>query len=226
MSNKRSQLVLQYVPMVDQIARRLASRLPPNVEYDDIRHIGLLGLISALDRVSQREMSNLDAYLRIRIQGAIFDELRVQDWIPRSVRNRASQLELVTQVLAERLQRKPTSVELAQHLGISIDELLELRRKSLILQSAPMDSTLLENLSGDALSPLEELMTQEAADHLRQVVNNLNERNRHIIESYYYQGRSFRQIAGDLELTEARISQIHSEVRRQLQRRMSSLKEQ
>ena len=226
MSNKRSQMVLQYVPMVDQIARRIVSRLPPNVEYEDIRHIGLLGLISALDRVSQREMSNLDAYLRIRIQGAIYDELRVQDWIPRSVRNRASQLELATQVLAERLQRQPTSAELAQHLGLSIDELLELRRKSLILQAAPMDSVLLENLSGGARSPLEELMTQEMTDHLRQVVSNLNERKRHIIESYYYQGRSFRHIASDLGLTEARVSQLHSEVRRQLQHRMTGLKEQ
>ena len=123
---EREELILQHYPMVRRVAYRMVSRYPSCIEADDLVTIGTLGLIDAVDKFEESRSVSFSAYARIRVQGAILDELRKTDWVPRSVRNRFSRIQETKQNLREKLGRDPKEEEVAQALGVGVERLREM----------------------------------------------------------------------------------------------------
>ena len=212
--------------MVREIASRIAQRLPAHVDTEDLVHVGMIGLIDALDKSDKQAppsaIGSMRAYLKIRIQGTILDELRRNDWIPRSVRDRHARLRQTQQQLSEKLGRHPTDTEMADALNVSLSRYDQLKSLSNVSNVVSLDSrddnnfTLMDVLPSREVSVLEQISIKENQQIVREVLQNLSERDRQVIELYYYKEFTFREIANILGVTEARISQIHSQIRKKL----------
>jgi RNA polymerase sigma factor for flagellar operon FliA len=209
--------------MVRRVAFRMVSRYPSCIEADDLITIGTLGLIDAVDKFESNRSVSFSAYARIRVQGAILDELRKADWVPRSVRNRFSKLQEARKLLFEELGRDPTEEELSEKLEVSVERLRALIKGATVrtvvsIEDGKDDN---ENKIGSTL-PSQEPTPLEAAtrEHLRGVVRNkvsdLPERERQIVDMYYFQELTFREIGEILGITESRISQLHSRMKSRL----------
>lgn len=218
----RNTLVLQYYPMVRQVAYRIARRLPQCVDADDLVNIGVLGLIDAVDRYEAGRAPSFEAYARIRVQGAILDEMRRNDWVPRSVRDRASKLERVAKELTTDLGRPPNEEELAAGLEVTVERLRELRATADVRVLISTEDGSDENNSvADTLAhpemPLDELIAKRHfSARIRGVLDHLPERERLIVDLYYYRDLTFKEIAGVLGVTESRVSQLHSRMKRRI----------
>lgn len=119
----REAVIKEYAPMVKYVANRIAMRLPPHVEVDDLISVGVLGLIDAIDKYDSTRGAKFKTYAEFRVRGAILDELRSMDWVPRSVRQKASSMDGVVQKLQNKLGRRPEDDEIAKEMGVSLDEL-------------------------------------------------------------------------------------------------------
>ncbi len=218
----RNQLILEHYPMVRRVAYRMVSRYPSCIEADDLVAIGTLGLIDAVDRFEESRSVSFAAYARIRVQGAILDELRKADWVPRSVRNRYSRIVEARKALAQELGREPNHEEIANHLGIDKDRLSELIRGATVRTLVSMeeervdDETIGNSLESEEPTPLEAATRNHLRGLVRNHVSSLPERERQIVEMYYFQELTFREIGEVLGITESRVSQLHSRMKRRL----------
>jgi len=218
----RSQLITQYYPMVKEIGFRISRRLPSHVDVEDLIHVGMIGLIDALDRLKDHESTTLSSYLKIRVQGAILDELRRNDWIPRSVRDRQTRIKQTQQLLEKKLGRLPTDTEMAKRLNLTLGRYDQLKNLSSVAVVFSLEDKGDSNLSLSDVIPsrgksvLEQISTSENQAFLKEALSKLSERDHQIIELYYYKEYPFREIATILGVTEARISQIHSQIRKKL----------
>ncbi len=225
----RNALILEYYPMVRRVAYRMARRLPRCVDAEDLVHIGVLGLIDAVDRYEPGRAGSFAAYARIRVQGAMVDEMRKNDWVPRSVRNRAAKLDKARRRLQEELGRKPTRQELADALGVDTARLDRLDRTAdvRVLVSTEEgnddEGTVGENLQAPGLDLDEMIARQDIGDKVRAILDDLPERERLIVDLYYYRDLNFKEIAGILGVTESRISQLHSRMKRRIRDRLAAL---
>ena len=225
---KRDTLIMQYYPMVRRISYRMARRLPRYVDVEDLVNIGMLGLIDAVDRFEPDRAPSFSAYARIRVQGAIVDKMRQNDWVPRSVRDRAGRLECARQDLKQSLGREPMPVEIANRIGVSMERLQELYRTADVRVLVSMeDGGEDEGTVGEMLSEEEdvqvELTRRLFGEKIREVIDTLPERERTIVEMYYYRDLTFREIAQVLGVTESRVSQLHSRMKRRLREPMNEL---
>jgi RNA polymerase sigma factor FliA len=220
----RESLIIEYYPMVQEIASRISQRLPTHIETEDLLHIGMIGLIDALDRLKESNPATLKAYLKIRIQGAILDELRRNDWIPRSVRERHSRLNRTKNILQEKLDRAPSDSEMAKALNIPLERYDRFKCLSEISTVLSMDSkedghlSIAEILPSREMTVLEQIESFENKKIITTALQNLSDRDNQIIELYYYKEFTFRQISEILGVTEARISQLHTQIRNKLQK--------
>lgn len=226
---ERDTLILTYYPMVYRVARRMASRYPSSVELDDLVSIGTMGLIDAADRYDEELCSSFAGYARIRVQGAIVDALRKADWVPRSVRNRHRHITQGRQQLERRLGRTPTREELAQELDQSLDNLDHYSRDSHILTLVSMEETrsdsdqrIADSLESDGAMPEEVALDSASRQIVADALMTLPERDQLIVRMYYYEDRSFKEIGEHLGVTESRISQLHSRIKRRLRDALSS----
>jgi RNA polymerase sigma factor for flagellar operon FliA len=219
----RERLVVAYSPLVKYVAGRMATGLPAHVDEADLISYGLGGLISAIERFDMSREIRFETYAITRIKGAILDELRALDWVPRSVRARARQIERANVKLEARFQRVPTEEELAVELEMTVDEFREA-----LLQIANSAVSALDELwtssdsSGDSVSLLDTLRDPAAADPVRIVDQNevrdriaeavarLPEREKLVIALYYYENLTLREIGEVLRVTESRVSQLHT----------------
>jgi RNA polymerase sigma factor for flagellar operon FliA len=222
----RNALILKYYPMVRRVAYRIVSRLPTCVDVDDLVNIGMLGLIEAIDRFDNQRDASFGAYVRIRVQGAILDELRKNDWVPRSVRDRSDKLAYTREALQARLQRAPTESEVAAELGVTEERLREIQDDSTVVslvsteEEVDDDVKLSETMpSGDA-DPEDETDSAWMRYHVREALFDLPARERMIVEMYYFRDMSCKEIGDTLGVTESRISQIHSRVKDRLKKRL------
>src|SRR5436309_7783734 len=219
----RERLVVAYSPLVKYVAGRTAAGLPPHVEEADLISYGLVGLISAIERFDLSRDIKFETYAIMRIKGAIIDELRSMDWVPRSVRARARELERANAKLENSLQRSATDSEIAAELGITVDELNE----SLIAISHSSMVALDElwsvsDSSGDQVSlmdtiedpgapdPARSLGVGDLQDRLAESLARLPEREKLVIALYYYASLTLREIGEVLGVTESRVSQMHT----------------
>ncbi|MDQ3093433.1 MAG: RNA polymerase sigma factor WhiG [Actinomycetota bacterium] len=230
----REQLVVAYSPLVKYVAGRLASGLPAHVEEADLISYGLLGLMNAVERFELEREIKFETYAITRIRGAIIDELRSQDWVPRSVRSRARDIERANAKLENRLQRAPTDEEVAAALDISVEEFQESLLQISTSTIAALDELwTVSDSSGDQVSLLDTLHDPGAPDPSRAVdeselkdrvadaIARLPEREKLVVALYYYENLTLREIGEVLGVTESRVSQLHTKAVLRLRSRMS-----
>jgi RNA polymerase sigma factor FliA len=204
----RDRLILTYAPLVKFVAARLGSGLPAHVDDGDLVSYGLLGLIGAIERFDPDRETTFEAYAIARIRGAIIDELRALDWVPRSVRARARDLERAIGELERRLLRAPTDDEIAEQLGITKNELgerlTEISRSSI----AALDELWIEDTTGE--DPQDALARTLLKETLSEAIERLPERERIVVRLHYYEELTLREIGEVLRVTESRVSQLHT----------------
>ncbi len=215
----RKAMILEYYPLVKSVAYRLVGRFPANVEVDDLINVGTLGLIDAIERYTPERQDSFRAYAELRIRGAIIDELRQLDWVPRSVRRRGQQLEKAQRQLEANLGRTPTQAEVADHLGMSLDDYQQKVNRTAPVSVVSLEDLgvqeenrrdILQVLKGDAADPETLFEAQEVTGKLALAIEQLPERDRTVISLYYYEDLTLKEVGNILGVTESRVSQIHS----------------
>jgi RNA polymerase sigma factor for flagellar operon FliA len=228
----RDRLILTYAPLVKYVAGRLGSGLPAHVEEADLVSYGLLGLMSAIDRYDPERDIKFETYAIARIRGSIIDELRTLDWVPRSVRSRARNIERAIRELEAKLSRAPTDEEIATRLGITTDELdeslIDISRSSIAaldeLWSTAGEGdqvSLLDMLEDpESIRPEEALDETEVREALADAISRLPEREKLVVTLYYYEELTLREIGEVLGVTESRVSQLHTKAVLRLRSRL------
>src|SRR5262245_13114219 len=220
----RERLVVAYSPLVKFIAGRRASGLPSHVDESDLISYGLLGLIGAIERFDPDRDIKFETYAVARVKGAIIDELRSLDWVPRSVRARARNVERAHVALEAKLQRAPTDEEMAEKLEMSVDDfrgvLLEIANSSVLAlddlwtftdPEGGSQISILDTIQDPgAVDPESEAQAAELKDRLADAIESLPERERLVIALYYYENLTLREIGEVLDVTESRVSQLHT----------------
>jgi RNA polymerase sigma factor for flagellar operon FliA len=219
----RERLVVAYSPLVKYVAGRMASGLPAHVEEADLISYGLIGLISAIERFELEREIKFETYAIPRIRGAIIDELRALDWVPRSVRARARQIERANVKLENRLQRPPSDEEMAEELEIDLEDFQEALIQISNSTIAALDELwTVSDTSGDQISLLDTIQDPGAPDPARvadaadlkdrvaDAIARLPEREKLVIALYYYENLTLREIGEVLGVTESRVSQLHT----------------
>ena len=230
----RDRLILTYAPLVKYVAGRVGSGLPAHVDEEDLVSYGLLGLMGAIDRFDPTRDIKFETFAIARIKGAIIDELRSLDWVPRSVRSRARDIERAMADLERVLHRAPTDAELAEKLGMTEEELddslTDISRSSI----AALDELwTISGSSGDQVSlidtiedtsgpdPRGALAQTELRDALGDAIARLPEREKLVVTLYYYEELTLREIGDVLGVTESRVSQLHTKAILRLKARLA-----
>ncbi|MBF0424248.1 MAG: FliA/WhiG family RNA polymerase sigma factor [Magnetococcales bacterium] len=217
----REQIVMKYAPIVKYVAGRISLRLPQSVDMDDLYQVGILGLIDAIAKFDPERGIKFQTYAEFRVRGAILDELRAMDWVPRGVRHAASQLQDVYMKLEAQLGRPPEDAEMARQMGVSLEEYLQqlesVRGLSVVsfedLRPSQEDDEwdVLDVLADPAqVDPVESLGLQQIREALSQAIASLPEKERLVVTLYYFEELTMSEIGAVLGLTESRISQLHS----------------
>ena len=230
----RERLVIAYSPLVKYVAGRMASGLPAHVEESDLISYGLVGLISAIQRFEPERDIKFETYAITRIKGAIIDELRSLDWVPRSVRARAREIERVNSKLEHRLQRAPTDEEMAGELDMSVDDfqdaLLQISNSSVaaldelwtVSDASGDQVSLLDTLQDpDAPDPAQVMDATDLKDRVADAIARLPEREKLVVALYYYENLTLREIGEVLGVTESRVSQLHTKAVLRLRSRLT-----
>jgi RNA polymerase sigma factor FliA len=218
----RDELVLKYTPLVKSIVGRVTAKLPIHAaDKEDLVHVGVIGLMSALSKYDESRNVQFETYARFRIRGAILDELRMRDWVPRSTRGKDSMLEKAYRTLEKQLGRPPEDEEVAALLGIDLEEyfriLDEARGVSLInsedLPPEYMEThgqyDVLESIQRD--NPFGLLSNRELKEKLKQAIDGLPAKERLVLSLYYYEELTMKEIGAVLDLTESRVCQVHAQ---------------
>jgi RNA polymerase sigma factor for flagellar operon FliA len=232
----RDRLILTYAPLVKYVAGRLGSGLPAHVDENDLVSYGLLGLIGAIERFDPNRDIKFETYAIARIKGSIIDELRAMDWVPRSVRSRARDIERAIGELERKLHRAPTDEEIAEKLDVTVDDLneslSEIGRSSIAAldelwtissgagggdQVALIDT--IEDTQGP--EPQTELAQTELKEALGEAIARLPEREKLVVTLYYYEELTLREIGEVLGVTESRVSQLHTKAILRLKARLA-----
>jgi RNA polymerase sigma factor for flagellar operon FliA len=230
----RNRLILTYAPLVKYVAGRLGSGLPAHVDEADLASYGLLGLIGAIERYDPERDVKFETYAIARIKGAIIDELRSMDWVPRSVRSRAREIERAIAALEGRLGRAPSDEEIAAKLGLSEDELNEslgdIARSSIaaldelwtVSGSGGDQIALIDTIEDEnAPDPQGALSQTEVKEAMADAIARLPEREKLVVTLYYYEELTLREIGEVLGVTESRVSQLHTKAVLRLKARLA-----
>ena len=230
---QREQLLLEQLPQVRYIARRIHERLPRHVPFEDLVHAGVVGLIDALNKFDRNKHVQFGSYAKFRIRGAILDSLREMDWSPRDLRRKARQIEEVQNNLSAQLGRHPTEPELAEALGVSLREFQALLGEidgleigSLRVQTGRdgKEEDLCEYLPNDSEdTPLVLCLRAEMKTMLSRAIAELPDKERQVLALYYFEELTMKEIGTVLGVGESRVSQIHSMAVMRLRARLSEL---
>jgi RNA polymerase sigma factor for flagellar operon FliA len=221
----RNRMVEEYLPLVRNIAASLSAQTSPNVDYDDLVSIGVFGLIDAVNNYDPSRNVKFSSYCKLRIKGAMIDELRQLDWVPRLTRQRNKMLRRAEQNLKSRLHREPRSEELAAELNMDMKQFERLSRDADPINVVSLES-IIDGEDGphSAIGVLQDERSQDPADRTEKIdtrkflTRELSNVQRWVVTLYYYEQLSMRQIGNILGLSEGRVSQIHSQVIEQLRR--------
>lgn len=217
----REQLVVKYIPLVKYVVGKMITNLPKNVEYEDLVEYGIIGLLDAVEKFDVNKEITFKTYAVTRVRGSIYDELRSQDWVPRSVRKMVKDVERAYVELETVLKRVPTEEEVAKHLDLPLKKLEELYAKVDLGNMSSLDdvvydgndsTTTVANVVEDkkVVSAQTSLEREELRNALIERLEELNENERLVITLYYYEKLTLKEIGKVLEISESRVSQIHS----------------
>ena len=204
----REQLILAYSPTVKYVAGRLAIHLGQHMDFEDLVSYGIFGLIDAIDKYDAGRGVKFETYASLRIRGAIIDNIRNIDWVPRTLRQKSKKFEQVYTALESDLGRDPTEDEIAKKLGLSTEETRDMIRDSAVLSLVSLDEV--EYDIGDEDTPESSFNKQELREILIEAIENLTEKERLVVTLHYFEELTLREISKVMQVTESRISQIHS----------------
>lgn len=222
----RNRLVERYLPLVKYNGERIWARLPEGVELDDLISAGVFGLMDAIDAFDMTRGVKFETYCVPRIRGAMLDELRTMDWVPRLVRSKASKLGEATKTLEARLGRHPSEVELAEHMAMSVQEIEKMILEANAVNLISLNKKWYETDSYKDVREIDILEDKKGEDPTRRIQKNdlmrlvtkgLNRNERLIIILYYYEELTMKEIGATLDLSESRVSQMHSSIVQRLQ---------
>ncbi len=231
-NTKREKLITEYAGLIKFIAQKIAARLPSNIELDDLISSGVIGLMDAIDKYDSSRDNKFKTYAEFRIRGAILDELRSQDWVPRSVREKAKVLERAYSKIEQLKGRQASDEEVCVELGLTTEQyhdmLNEVRSVSLLSYD---DLTNLSNTdkrtlhgNGEAGSKVPTPFSEVSVAHLKKLVTeaieDLPEKQRLVLSLYYYEDLNLKEIGRVLDVTESRVSQLHSQAILKLKARL------
>ena len=226
----RNLLVEQYLPLVKYNGERIWARLPDGVELDDLISAGVFGLMDAIDAFDMTRGVKFETYCVPRIRGAMLDELRTMDWVPRLVRSKSSKLGEATKQLEARLGRHPTEGELASQMDIPLAELEKMMLEANAVGLISLNKKWYETDSYKDVREIDILEDKKAEDPthklqnrdlMRLVTRGLNRNERLIIILYYYEDMTMKEIGATLDLSESRVSQMHSSIVARLQQQLA-----
>ncbi|MFQ3651153.1 MAG: FliA/WhiG family RNA polymerase sigma factor [Gemmataceae bacterium] len=226
----RNVLVERYVSLVKYNAERIWARLPDGVDLDDLTSAGVFGLMDAIEHFDLTRGVKFETYCVPRIRGAMLDELRTMDWVPRLVRSKASKMEETRKSLEAALGRPPRPDEMAEKLGISVEEFYRLQGESTAVSQVSLNKKWYETDSYKDVSEIDILEDKKAEDPtgriqnhdlMRLVTKGLNRNERLIMILYYYEDMTMKEIGATLDLSESRVSQMHSSIVSRLQSQLA-----
>lgn len=224
-NSTRDRLVVEYAPLIKYIAQKIAARLPTNIELDDLISSGVIGLMDAIEKYDASRDNKFKTYAEFRIRGAILDELRAQDWVPRSVREKAKVLERCYSKIEQQMGRQATDEEVCKELNISQEEyhemLNQVRSVSLlsfddVTNFSKADKRALhgfgENTANSrTANPFSEVNVAALKKMIAEAISDLPEKQRLVLSLYYYEDLNLKEIGRVLDVTESRVSQLHTQ---------------
>jgi RNA polymerase sigma factor for flagellar operon FliA len=233
-SGLRDRLILHYAPLVKYVAGRVGSGLPAHVEQADLVSYGTFGLIDAITRFEPSREIKFESYAMARIRGAIIDELRSTDWIPRSVRRKARQFERPVATLEAALQRSPTEEEIAAERDMDVEDVRKFLGQLSLVNGVALDELLVDDDGSaprldDTLQDSSALDPQAMAEHgearqlLARAVEQLPDREKVVVSLYYFEGLTLSEIGRVLGVTESRICQLHTKAVLQLRTKLADI---
>lgn len=229
----RDQIIADYAPLIKYIAQRIAARLPSNIDLDDLFSAGVIGLMDAIDKYDPSRDNKFKTYAEFRVRGAIIDELRNQDWVPRSVRENNKREDRARQELEHRLGRPATEGEVANHLQVSLEEFQEksLRTRVSMLSLEELGGpsngekkSLLECLENpNSVNPFNQLKIKGVRDLIMKTVEELPEKQKLVLSLYYYEDLNLKEIGRILDVTESRVSQLHTQAVQKMRQKLKNM---
>ncbi|MBN2618863.1 MAG: RNA polymerase sigma factor WhiG [Spirochaetales bacterium] len=232
----RDAIIVQYAPLVKYVAGKLAVSMPSNVDFDDLVGYGTFGLIDAVGKYNPGKDVKFKTYAVTRIRGSIFDELRSMDWIPRSVRQKAKEVDLTVQILESDLGRAATEDEIADYMNLSVDELrrtmVKISGTSLLslneLWSTGNDNdkvSIQDSIeSPSALQPDVMVEKEEIKRVISEAITELPDNEKKVLVLYYYEDLTLKEIGSILDVTESRVSQLHTRAIVRLRGKLTNIK--
>jgi len=228
----KEKIILEYAHLIKFVAAKLAAHIGSHVEYEDMLSYGIFGLIDAVDKFDLAKGVKFETYASLRIRGAIIDNIRKLDWVPRALRQRNKQLDLAYAELEAQLGREPSGEELAMRLGVNEEEVENMIRKASVISLVSLDDYLDQNHEmpfygagkTGSETPEELYERQEMKETLAEAIERLSEKEQQVITLYYFEELTLKEISKIMGVSESRVSQIHSKAVLRLRTRLGKYK--
>ncbi len=230
----KDKIVVEYAPLIKYIAQKIASRLPANIELDDLISCGVIGLMDAIDKFDPTRDNKFKTYAEFRIRGSILDELRSQDWVPRSIREKAKVLDRAYQKLESELGRPATDEEMCKELNISKDEFHTMLNQSRSVSMLNIDDSATFNRNdkkamagmneeSKLTNPFSAVSNKNFREKIKEGIGQLPEKQRLVLSLYYYEDLNLKEIGQVLDVTESRVSQLHTQAVSKLKAKLQNI---
>lgn len=224
----REKIILEYAPLVKVVAGRLSMYLGYSVEYEDMVSYGVFGLIDAIDKFDMAKEVKFETYASLRIRGAILDQIRKMDWIPRTIRQRQKQIDAAMKEIEQETGHEASDEEVAKKLGISDDEFLEWQSQMKVNNIVSLNEYVEQGSdvpadksnSGNFDTPESVIEKNELKEILNQALELLTDKEKKVILLYYYEELTLKEISNILEVSESRISQLHTKALQKMKTKM------
>lgn len=232
--DEREEMIIKYIPYVKYIASRIVIGKPPGVEYEDLISFGIIGLIDAIEKFDVSKGLKFETYATLRIKGAIIDELRKMSWIPKSAFSKLTFLNQKREELEAKLSREPSDIELSKGMGITLDEVRNIETFTNYVSVVSLDEVFfkndeddinLKNIVEDETSPQPEKIMEENEKKLMlaKSIDMLSDKDKTVLNLYYYEKLTLKEIGNILNISESRVSQLHSRALIRLRENMKKL---
>jgi RNA polymerase sigma factor for flagellar operon FliA len=230
----KDEIIIEYAPLIKYIAQKIAARLPSNIELDDLISCGVIGLMDAIKKFDPTRDNKFKTYAEFRVRGAILDELRAQDWVPRSIREKAKMVERAYSKLECENGRPATDEEMCAELKITQDEFYELLNKAKTVSLLNLDDAASFNKGDKKLlagfldmnnqsNPHSAMDFKTFQEKVKEGIMTLPEKQRLVLSLYYYEDLNLKEIGQVLSVTESRVSQLHTQAILKLKARLKGL---
>ncbi|RKY03257.1 FliA/WhiG family RNA polymerase sigma factor [Candidatus Poribacteria bacterium] len=230
----KDEIIMRCLPMIKAIASRFAIFASPSQDVNDLISAGIIGLLDAIEKFDPSKKASFKTYATYRIKGAILDEIRALDWVPRNVREKAQILENAYAALEQKLMRPPTEEEVAEYLKISVDKLRDMLLEVQGAALLTLDDIVLDEETGESIrehvvdkntaTPEQKMAYEEAKKLLARAIEGLPEKEKLVLSLYYYEEMTMKEIGRVLGVSESRVSQIHSSAILRLKGKLKMMK--